>query len=356
LFQDGKLNNTGHGGNVIGIYYIPDYSGFPRFPGRIDVCDTLTPPLKSYELDVIDVGDKPKYLHVFKTSIHCRSFNHVSIQGDTVVKNALTPYGCEIMDNEYGLYKYIGDNTLFPRVVSFSSGTLVTEYLDGYIPLYIQPDTRDFAQKSLEKIHMIEEIPVSRDTFINELMNETVYKIYKRRSKIEDILECIPKRLLVNGVHVISFEEAMNRLTHAITNYTPTEYKFHVIHGDPNFGNILVKGNDVKFIDPRGFFGSYKIHGPKEYDQAKFLYGLSGYDAFHNDPMFTFHLTDNDINFEIKPIDTSQFTPGNIQTSLMVSLWLALPQYLETNYTKLVASYYHSLYLATLLLPSSPPG
>jgi hypothetical protein len=356
MFSDGSIRHVGQSGNVTGMYYVPDYTGFPRVPGRIDVCDVLFPPLQSYEVEVVDVGDTPKYLDVFRSSIHCRSFNNLERRGDTMVKKTSTPCGREILHYEHQLYLHVKGHPAFPRVVNFEDGMLVTEYLEGYTPLYLRPEMRDRAYQTLEQLHTIETKPVSRETFIDELLKETVLKIYKRRSKIEDILEHIPKRLIVNGVHIISFEEAMKRLLHVVTSYTPPECTFHVIHGDPNFGNILVKENDVKLIDPRGFFGSGTIYGPKEYDQAKFFYGLSGYDSFHNDPMFTFELTDNEITFDIKTIDDSQMKSGDIRTSLMVSLWLALPQYLETNYTKLVASYYHSLYLATLFLPSSPPG
>ena len=354
--QDGEIKLIGGGGNVIGIYYVPDYQGFPRLPGRIDVCDTLAPPLTSYEIDVIDVGDIPKYLDDYASSIHCRSFNRVERRGDVMVKTALTEYGRDILACEYGLYKHVGDHHAFPRVVSVSGDTLVTEYLDGYVPLYTRPSMRFRAYKTLEDIHRLETVPVTRQKFTEELLSETVFKIYTRRAKIEDILEHVPKRLIVNGVRIISFDEAMSRLRRIIEAYVPPESTFHVIHGDPNFGNILVTDDDVKCIDPRGFFGSQKVYGPKEYDLAKFFYGLSGYDAFHNDPMFTYKLSDDDITFDIQPIDMSQFVPGEIRTTLMVSLWLALPQYLETNFTKLTASYFHSLYLATLFLPSSPPG
>ena len=36
------------------------------------------------------------------------------------------------------------------------------------------------------------------------------------------------------------------------------------------------------FIDPRGIFGETLLFGLKEYDYAKFLFGLSGYSKFDN--------------------------------------------------------------------------
>lgn len=57
-----------------------------------------------------------------------------------------------------------------------------------------------------------------------------------------------------------------------------------LVHGDLNFTNILysLESGIVKFIDPRGSFdegGSFSMRGFLEYDFAKILQSLHGYDA-----------------------------------------------------------------------------
>jgi len=53
-----------------------------------------------------------------------------------------------------------------------------------------------------------------------------------------------------------------------------------------NGSNILVNPNtfEIKFIDPRGYFGNTSIFIWKDYEYAKLLYCLYGYDDFNNLP------------------------------------------------------------------------
>ena len=53
-----------------------------------------------------------------------------------------------------------------------------------------------------------------------------------------------------------------------------------------NGSNILVDEEtlDVKFVDPRGYFGETKLYGWKPYEYAKLLYCLYGYDDFNTKP------------------------------------------------------------------------
>ena len=96
--------------------------------------------------------------------------------------------------------------------------------------------------------------------------------------------------------------------------------------------------------------------GPPEYDYAKILYALSGYDAFNNDPFFHIScIQNNNITFEIKNhFDLFDKLPKKIlnkTTLAMVTIiWLSLAQYNINNVLKCIASYYYGLYFYSKFL------
>ena len=76
---------------------------------------------------------------------------------------------------------------------------------------------------------------------------------------------------------------------------------YDIIHGDTNFSNILInpENQDIKFIDPRGYFSSSKIFGLVDYEYAKILYGISGYDHFNNHHFTIQSMNEKEIYFNI---------------------------------------------------------
>ena len=61
--------------------------------------------------------------------------------------------------------------------------------------------------------------------------------------------------------------------------------KYHLIHGDCQFSNILYNSQDSKvyLVDPRGYFGKSYVYGYQAYDYGKIAYALSGYDHFNDE-------------------------------------------------------------------------
>lgn len=57
-----------------------------------------------------------------------------------------------------------------------------------------------------------------------------------------------------------------------------------MIHGDPQFNNVLCthtgRVESLFLIDPRGRFGHTRVMGLRQYDDARLLFALSGYDRF----------------------------------------------------------------------------
>jgi hypothetical protein len=74
---------------------------------------------------------------------------------------------------------------------------------------------------------------------------------------------------------------------------TELSYSYGMIHGDPVFTNVFSDVNLCKFIDPRGEWdGKLTNSGDKDYDYAKILQSLYGYDyALHNESIEQTYLT-----------------------------------------------------------------
>jgi hypothetical protein len=89
------------------------------------------------------------------------------------------------------------------------------------------------------------------------------------------------KEFVFNGKILKSFDVIWEK----IKSYIETSIcddKFHFIHGDLCFSNILYGVNDItndvilKFIDPRGVFGKTKFFGDSYYDLAKISHSCNG--------------------------------------------------------------------------------
>ena len=88
-----------------------------------------------------------------------------------------------------------------------------------------------------------------------------------------------------NNIKIKTFDEILSIIEVNVLEYikSKSNYTYSLIHGDCQFSNILIhKNNDIKFIDPRGYFGNTMLFGIPEYDIAKVFFALSGYDHFDN--------------------------------------------------------------------------
>lgn len=89
------------------------------------------------------------------------------------------------------------------------------------------------------------------------------------------------KEFVFNGKILKSFDVIWEKIKSYIEK-SICDNKFHFIHGDLCFSNILYGVNDItndvilKFIDPRGVFGKTKFFGDSYYDLAKISHSCNG--------------------------------------------------------------------------------
>ena len=289
----------------------------------------------------------------------CRFFNTIDISGTILIKKAKTEYGKEIISKEINLYNFIKKNNIafqVPTLYSLDNNEIHMNYMKDYIPLYEYIDKSnniqiiEIVRQHLNVLHNSMKINISKEEYTKQILLETVEKIKKRYLLIESKLEKFININTVNDIKIQSFNTYITKLETYIVTWInqQTTFLFNPIHGDPNFSNILIHPNtrDIIFIDPRGFFGDYLVYGPSIYDHTKLLFGLSGYDNFNISKDFSYIIEDSVIKYNIEPITETYFKKGQIETILMISIWMGLPQYLENDYDKMIVSFFHSMFLA----------
>lgn len=108
----------------------------------------------------------------------------------------------------------------------------------------------------------------------------------------------------LNGIQLKSFETIWSTIREYIINKHCTR-NFNIIHGDLCFNNILYGINPLnddivlKFIDPRGTFGSVKSYGDAYYDLAKLRHSTQhGYEYLITDNFMLNQVSSDSFNLK----------------------------------------------------------
>lgn len=289
------------------------------------------------------------------------NFNDLFIEGNIIIKITKNDYGLIKIKHEIAFYNYIlNNNILFsiPKIYELNENMYKMEYLSNCKPLYkilINTDTKtitmflDKIYLELNKLHKIKRIGTS-EKYKENLFIEAITKIKKRYLEIINIISVLPKINKVNGLNILSIENVFHNIEQYLNTIDYNDKELNLIHGDPNFNNILVDSyNNIYFIDPRGYFGNDELFGIKEYDYAKIKFALSGYDLFDSESISDIIVVNNEIIFKIDTIiPLMDILDNTLSSFLMIIIWLGNAHCFKNNINKCLKSYYYSLYLATL--------
>jgi hypothetical protein len=292
------------------------------------------------------------------------SFNSIYIHGDELEKKPRNEYGQRKLELEKNAYRHFyRDVPEFPLAKGFyqTDTSLFIKYYKDYVPLwqlYIQATFNQrevLLQKILHYLSLLhsKKLEVPYDEYSLLLRSEVVEKVYTRYTEIAPILESYPFTS-VNGTHCLSFDECMRLIKEYLERYLQTRnvYSLCYIHGDPQFNNILSNKDlsEFVFIDPRGYFGSKELFGLEEYDTAKVLFALSGYDVFDSSEQFELTINDGNIQVPDFSLDKQYISLYPEIHFILCSIWLANAHCFKTNPSKLVISHAYARYLTTRLL------
>lgn len=371
-FDGYSLRNVGAtGGNVVGIYQFKDWEFFmgitkeeinDHCEGRDFVDFIYGESMRQSELlNLIDLGDKPKLANAHSDRELNRSFNSVEINEDTVTKIAVTEQGRSLQEDEVKWYYSVHSNSI-PQIVNYNkeAGEFEMERIHG-LPMFEHIQTL----KSIARITMVDNIldalrfedamgkHVDHKEMEADFKKEFHDKVISRCESIQPVIDSFGEITHVNYVKIGRLKPMLKQALNHLVRYQ-RDRKYYVIHGDPNFSNTMMSTQgDVKFIDPRGYFGNSKIYGPRLYDEAKVLYAISGYDNFNADPMWgglTIDEANKSAQIDIEPLiyKYEKMDTFNEHHHLAVAIiWIALGGYFKNNPLKAVSSYYYGMYLLT---------
>lgn len=319
----------------------------------------------------LDFGDMSKYCKYLETvDIKQRYFNDISILDTTVVKTALTDKGREVLTKELSFYQNLPNAvamTLFPTIISsdvdnncivhsFTMSKVAGETVHDYVKRLDYDQTNvimckelydNFEKTMSNTLHSISPYGTSLNYDRNRLMNDLKVEYYDvTLSRLRKIDAILPKINTVNNIPVLSTLTAILVINKFIKQY---ETSYSMIHGDTNTSNVFIN-TDGKFtlIDPRGHFGNTYMFGDKNYDLAKFLYGLTGYDSFNLTKDMRFIYTDGSITYDkFSAYELDDITDNDVLKFIVSIIWLKLPYYTINNINKAIVSYAHGLYLIT---------
>ena len=315
--------------------------------------------LRPYYLNgVYEVGTIDKYNKLAEENrFNTRFFNNIKIRGNIVTKIARYNEFENLIEKEVNWYKFvIGKKyTSIPKIISFKP--LKMQFIDGKHPFNIQTTFQEKKMilnniiDALFKLHAIESTDYDLQEDREVLINKTF-------SRLDNVKAVLPKqKLQINNQFVnISYKD-LKGLIEKSFNKIAKPKDFRVIHGDPTFSNILMDTQkNVKFIDPRGYYGNKMIYGNALYDFAKLYYSCIGnYDQFN---LKNFSLTLDLVqdkaslnissnNYEEVGLDTfdERFSRSEIKSiKIMYALiWLALTGYVVEDYDSIVGAYLKGL-------------
>jgi hypothetical protein len=295
------------------------------------------------------------------------SFNKLYIHDDEIEKRPSNSYGKRKLELEKKVYvEFFHSAPEFPLAKGYRSTdtSLFVHYYKEYLPLWQtyksatvteRDSLLERIQHHLGNLHRKTSVNVSYDEYSILLRSEVVEKVRARYSEIRNVLEEYPFDS-VNGMPCLSFDECMTKIESHLEVYLKTKenYTLSYIHGDPQFNNILVQKDtvDVVFIDPRGYFGTKELYGISEYDTAKILFALSGYDIFDSTDSF-------ELQYESRNLDIPDFCLEDRFVSfypeihfILCSIWLANAHCFLQNPVKAIISHAFARYITTLLLNS----
>lgn len=282
------------------------------------------------------------------------------ISDEVLEKKAISEYGKKRIDNEILFYQEISNNLIkfpMPKLLSFTNNKFTMEYLNEYITYqqYLEKGNKLEIDKIFNDFRLLHQLEkkVSKEFFIENLKTETYIKVRERYQEISELVRKYSHIKKVNGIEILSLEYILNFIEDWINKYIDSidEYIYYPLHGDPQLNNILIneETKNIKYIDPKGNFGKSNFYGMKEYDYAKFYFGLGGYSYFDLKEVNNLDINDDNLIIYIKSFEYD-LKEKNLINIFIISIWLGNAHCFKNNEYKAIESFFYSLYLSTRLI------
>lgn len=299
------------------------------------------------------------------------NFNNIYIdrKTNTIKKVFFNDYGMKKIRYEKKFYEFLINHTIdfpIPKIHFFLENGYIMDYLYDYTPLYKifttcgeekQGEIMIKITDYLKNLHNSNKILVTKDEYYKHLDIEINMKLLQRYEVIKSLVQKYDYIKTVNNIKIINFHTLVDLIQKEIYKIVndKNEYSFVPLHGDCQFNNILYneQTKHLCFIDPRGYYGESEIFGIPEYDYAKVIFALSGYDEFDNRQVDQLIINGDNISITINNlldthvVSSSSFDLNKLGYLLMLSIWLGNSHCFINNENKAVYSYFIGLYLGS---------
>jgi len=286
----------------------------------------------------------------------CRPFNRITVEGDTVIKEAVDEQGAGLARRERAWYAEVMDRG-FPNIPKiYSLEPLRMERIEGK-NIFEYDLTRKAKRQVLEElirclrlVHGLGECAADPDSYDDAYIRKT----FKRLDKVWDLVPFArDKTITINGKECPNVLYHRAELEEQVRKYQPKSFRF--LHGDCTFSNTLLrKGRQPVLIDPRGYFGVTELYGDPAYDWAKLYYSVVGnYDQF-NLKRFSLSIGEKDVKLEIASNHWEDMEPDFFellgteacpeQIKLFHAIiWLSLTTYAWEDYDSVCGAFYKGI-------------
>lgn len=374
VFENNKirLSDNKHG-NVPGIYFLKNTDKYFTHEldeiSNYDLIDCLMDSNQMFDCfdidknNIVEYRDKDSYVHLMHKinpidmKMKTRFFNKIStiIDENTgeikLKKQAIVKDYYPIIRKEFDWYKKMRmefDEKKISKIIPITDDKMcdddtsfVMEFLSNWDSLhaYVKSHNEEDVQQVYRKIkrHLMYLSTVynyvSHDQFAEDLKYEVIDKVLSRCNKIKNMLVKYDAHDLENRLNMA--------YQYLLSTEPNTQVRYCVCHGDLNGSNAMVnpKNHQVKFIDPRGYFGKTTFYGWQPYEYAKLLYCLSGYDDFNNLPQ----IYGMDFPKKLEYYDKIDYLNNKQLRVLVGIIWIALAGYISQDIMKANIAYEYGL-------------
>jgi GTP:adenosylcobinamide-phosphate guanylyltransferase len=323
----------------------PSSGEFCEYLGSCSGLDTLGVPLGDL---CAEVGTLDAYERQTAEGFASRPFNRITALPDgTLLKEPVDAQGESLAKLEQAWYRQASRAGLdcVPAILGYEP--LRMEMIQGTEPYRLSSSSSNLKMiiRGLCQLHeAFPTVPADTASLDQAYLGKTA-------ERLEKVARLIPMadspEIVINGKTRRNPLHHWDELGDAVRRHYPQAFCF--IHGDPTFSNMLVSGDRVVFIDPRGYFGTTKLLGDPAYDWAKLLYSLlTNYDQF-NLGRFRLSIASQAVDLEIQSsgwehLATDVFNACRIPKPYLMSvlgiIWLSLTTYAWDDYDKVCGSFY----------------
>ncbi len=353
--QDGKpIHLPSSVAGIAGYFWFPRTSDLLSVPPAGEFCEHLAslPEWQAVGVPLGDICSEIGTLEAYEErgvgEFASRPFNSItSLPDGSIVKEPLDEQGRTLAELEQNWYRQAS-----------LAGLQCLPAVRGYDPLRMgrvrgrEPYRGHASKGSLDTIiRELSEIhgafpPVSADA--SSLETAYLTKTAERLAKVRRLVPFADRpELVINGRTYLNPLYQWEALSEMVRRHYPERFCF--IHGDPTFSNMLLDGERVVFIDPRGYFGTTRLFGDPAYDWGKLLYSvLTNYDQF-NVGRFRLSIKPHEVDLEIESSGWESLAPEVFEASgiserhlmtILGIIWLSLTTYAWDDYDKVCGAFY----------------